>query len=74
MFNVHVIYSCMQSSANIAVARLNNHELGLKRIRVAISKPPRGQKVTGESSKEMKAEFVRPSFVPRGVQRQGDAL
>ena len=81
-----MVYTCTlahthtQSSANVAVARLNNYDLGMKRISVAISNPPKGSKVTFNPAvdsdvitrkpggvAERKTEFKAPTFAPRAI-------
>ncbi len=58
-----------QSSANVAVARLNNSdELGMKRMSVAISNPPKGGSKGTFGGPEPETGFKRPTFAPRDMQ------
>ncbi|XP_064398817.1 squamous cell carcinoma antigen recognized by T-cells 3-like isoform X3 [Halichondria panicea] len=58
-----------ESSANVAVARLNNSdELGMKRMSVAISNPPKGGSKGTFGGPEPETGFKRPTFAPRDMQ------
>ena len=69
-----------QSSANAAVLKLDNHQLGLKSINVAISNPPKrgggeGEMPTQAAQKpevERREEggFVKPTFLPRVMKQE----
>ena len=77
--------SCMlpQPSANTAVLKLDMHQLGLKKIKVAISNPPKRAEQPMEAGPmrmemgdsdpvQLAVQFVKPSFVPTRVQQRQD--
>ena len=78
--HVVIVVSPLQSSAKEAVMKLDNHQLGLKRIKVAISNPPRksaaatnypteGGTPANKQGGGDSDGFKKPSFIPPQARR-----
>ena len=72
-----------QPSANTAVLKLDEYQLGPKKIEVAISNPPKKADQPTEAGPmrmelgntdpvQLAVQFVKPSFMPTRVQQRQD--